>query len=775
MIARSALLCVSAALLLPAHGFSQETKTSDFARIVAPFLAKHCVHCHGPQKKKADLALHIFKDEKSLLKDRKLWQNVAKVVHEGEMPPPERNRPSVGESESFLKAVRGIFEMADRAAGRDPGRVTMRRLNRAEYNNTIRDLCGVDFKPAEDFPSDDVGYGFDNIGDVLTLSPLHMERYLAAAEAIVQRAIVVGEAPKPSERPRIAIFLEPRMQPFDEKARSRPLVKAEDRLFASHTLLEGGDYKARVRAYAAQVGPEPARLAILIDDKVIKTFEVKERDEKKTPTFEADIKLPPGPHRVAVQLVNPFSDDKAKDADKRDRTIHVRQIDLVGPIGLAPSHKMLMAHQPGLEPRAAACEILTRFATRAFRRPLTKVEVDNLLELYDDGQKAGDKFEACIQLAMQGVLVSPKFLFRVELDHHPGDKAPHPVDDYQLAGRLSYFLWSSMPDQELFDLAAKKALHQNLEAQVKRMLKDPRASALTENFGMQWLQLRMLKNFTPDPKLFPDFDDSLRSAMMKETELFLKAVIQEDRSILDLIDGNFTFVNDRLARHYGLKSATPESGFRRRRSQDTEFARVELKGDERGGILTHASILAVTSNPTRTSPVKRGRWVLEQILGTPPPPPPPDVPELEEGDKAQLTGSLRQRMEQHRSNPSCANCHARLDPIGFGFENYDAIGRYRTKDGNFAIDPSGTLPGGVSFKGPGELKQILKSKKDLFGRSLTEKLLTYAIGRGLEYYDKAAVDRIVAALERNEYRFSTLALEIVKSDPFRLRRGKDNP
>jgi hypothetical protein len=774
MISRCALLCVSAAaLLLPAHVWGQGAKSNDFERIVAPFLAKHCVHCHGAQKKKADLSLHVFKDEKSLLKDRKLWQNVARVVHEGEMPPPERNRPSVGESDSFLKAVRGIFEAADRAAGRDPGRVTMRRLNRAEYNNTIRDLCRVDFKPAEDFPSDDVGYGFDNIGDVLTLSPLLMERYLAAAEAIGQRAIIVGEAPKPSERPRIAIFLEPRMRPLDEKARYRPLVTAEDRLFASHTLTEGGDFKVRVSAYAQRVGAEPAQLAILVDDKVVKTFAVKDRDEKKTPTFEADVKLTAGPHRVAAQLVNPFSDAKAKDAEKRERTIFVRQIDLVGPIGLPPSHKLIMAHQPKLEPRAAAREILTRFATRAFRRPASKVEVDNLLELYDDAHKAGDKFEACIQLAIQGVLVSPKFLFRVELDHRPGDKAPHAVDDYQLASRLSYFLWSSMPDDELFALAAKKTLHQNLEAQVKRMLKDPRASALTENFGMQWLQLRMLKNFTPDPKLFPDFDDSLRSAMLKETELFLRAIIQEDRSILDLIDGNFTFVNDRLARHYGLKSPAPDSGFRRRRSADTEFVRVDLKGDERGGILTHASILAVTSNPTRTSPVKRGRWVLEQILGTPPPPPPPDVPELEESDKAQLTGSLRQRMEQHRSNPSCASCHARLDPIGFGFENYDAIGRYRTKDGTFAVDSSGTLPGGASFKGPGELKQILKSQKDLFSRCLTEKLLTYAIGRGLEYYDKAAVDRIVAALERNEYRFSTLALEIVKSDPFRLRRGKD--
>jgi hypothetical protein len=344
---------------------------------------------------------------------------------------------------------------------------------------------------------------------------------------------------------------------------------------------------------------------------------------------------------------------------------------------------------------------------------------------------------------------------------------------------MSYFLWSSMPDDELLGLAAKKQLTANLDAQVRRMLKNEKAAALTENFALQWLQLRRLATFAPDPKLFPNFNEQLRSAMLKETELFFGAVVKEDRSILDLIGGDFTFLNETLARHYGIadtngnwlgkKPARPGG----QPIRGPEFVRVELP-PERGGLLTQASILTVTSNPTRTSPVKRGRWVLDQVLGTPPPPPPPDVPELKDDKQALLTGSLRQRMEQHRVNPSCASCHARMDPIGFAFENYNAIGAYREKDGDFAIDPSGTLPDGKTFKSPGDLKKLLKDKKELFSRCLTEKMMIYALGRGMESYDRRTVDRIVSALERDGYRFSALVIEIAKSDPFRLRRGRDN-
>jgi hypothetical protein len=336
-----------------------------------------------------------------------------------------------------------------------------------------------------------------------------------------------------------------------------------------------------------------------------------------------------------------------------------------------------------------------------------------------------------------------------------------------------------MPDDTLFDLAAKKELTANLDAQVRSMLRDPKARSLVDGFALQWLQLRRLKLVAPDPKLFPDFNDKLRSAMQSETELFVEAVFREDRSVLDLIDADFTFVNEALARHYGLADTNGNRIGQKPTRPPGEpiygqnFRRVAVGDSGRGGLLTQASILTVTSNPTRTSPVKRGRWVLEQLLGTPPPPPPPDVPELAEDPKAVLSGSLRQRMEQHRAKASCAVCHARMDPLGFAFENFDAVGAYRTKDGDFPIDPAGVLPDGRSFEGPADLKAILKEKKDLFSRCLAEKLLTYALGRGLEYYDRPAVDRIVEAAGREGYKFSTLVIEIARSEPFRLRRGKD--
>ena len=336
-----------------------------------------------------------------------------------------------------------------------------------------------------------------------------------------------------------------------------------------------------------------------------------------------------------------------------------------------------------------------------------------------------------------------------------------------------------MPDDELFSLADKGELTRNLDQQVRRMLIDPKSNSLIDNFAMQWLQLKRLKTVAPDPKLFPNFNEALRAAMIKETELFFEAIIREDRSIIDLIDADFTFLNQPLAQHYGLESLLPkvENGDRRRGrgrgNTNLEFQRVNLPDKLRGGLLTQASILTVTSNPTRTSPVKRGRWILEQILGAPPPPPPPNVPELAEGDKAQLTGSLRQRMEQHRANPACANCHAKMDPLGFGFENYNAIGGFREKDGDFPIEAGGVLPGGKTFQGPVELKSILKEQRAKVGRNLTEKLMIYGLGRGLEFYDRRSVKKIQEELEKEGYRFSTLAVEIVKSDPFRMRRGSE--
>jgi hypothetical protein len=401
--------------------------------------------------------------------------------------------------------------------------------------------------------------------------------------------------------------------------------------------------------------------------------------------------------------------------------------------------------------------------TRAFRRPATDDEVERLTRLVLAVTKGGDSFERGIQVAVEAVLVSPHFLFRIEIDPEPlNPQAIHAINEYELATRLSYFLWSSMPDDELLRLAHEGALRKegNLAAQVRRMLKDPKSSALLDNFVMQWLHLRNLKLINPDLKQFPDFNEALRTAMETETRLFFEAIAREDRSLFDLLDANFTFVNERLAKHYGIPGVTGD-----------QFQRVTLANPERGGLLGHASVLTVTSNPTRTSPVKRGKWILENLLNAPPPPPPPNVPELKEAE-GKLEGTLRQRMEQHRSNPACASCHTQMDALGFGLENYNPVGAWRVKDGGADIDATGSLPSGASFTSPAELKAILKSRDGDFRRCLAEKLLVYALGRGLEYYDKCTVDAIVRNTATNQDKFSALVLEIVNSDAFQKRRGK---
>jgi hypothetical protein len=590
-----------------------------FAKDIAPLVNRYCVKCHGGAKPKARIALDKFTDDASVLKFRSTWEHVADNLRSGDMPPPGKPRPTAAELETINTWLDSIVFQTDCNGKRDPGRVTIRRLNRAEYNNTIRDLVGIKFQPANDFPQDDVGYGFDNIGDVLSLPPLLMEKYVAAAEQIVEKAFASPEARK--------------------------------RIFILSTQNE-----------------ESAR------------------------------------------------------------------------------------------------QILRKFAERAYRRPINEQELRRLLRFVDMAEKNRDSFETGIGLAMQAVLVSPHFLFRVEIDPKPNDpKAIHPISHFELASRLSYFLWSSMPDDELFELAKKKTLREPevLEKQVHRMLEDPRSRALVDNFAAQWLETRNLKDFKPDPDLFPAFDEKLRSAMLKETETYFENVVREDRSILDFIDSDYTYVNERLAKHYGLTGIKGE-----------QFRRVSLTGTPRGGILTQATVLAVTSNPTRTSPVKRGKWILENILGTPPPPPPPGVEELKDDKEAMLSGSLRQRMEQHRANPTCASCHQRMDPLGFGFENFDAIGAWRTREGKHAIDPSGVLPGGETFKGPGELRAILKKRQDAFARCFAEKLLTYALGRGVERYDRCALDDIAKSAAKDDYKFSRLVLDIVKSEPFQNRRGK---
>ena len=783
----------------PASAIAQPKAEPAFKSDGVAFLKKHCLACHTGEKAKADLALDKYAADAALLKDRKTWLRVLDALKAGEMPPPQKPQPTVAERDAFTQVVGDVFERHDRTAKPDPGRVTMRRLNRNEYNNTVRDLVGIDFNPAEDFPSDDVGHGFDNIGDVLTLPPVLLERYLAAAETIMASA-VTPVPPPPASRGVGTQFTEPAGPNVPMKNNHRVVIYKKDGtpvetgpIFTRfNNLPRDGVYNAQTTVYVETTGTKPVKIALLAGcDKdakgaatdaeadalagasvknlrpfiVLKTFEVKARAEKAGDTFKVEIPADIGLDKLAVALVKPEDGEPAP-------TLYVRYMSLTGPLDSRPAtHRKLLACDEKKSVAERSREVLDRFATRAYRRPVTKDELDRLLKLADATIAKGEKWEAAMQLAMTAALVSPKFLFRVELDDAPVANAPgSPValDEYQLASRMSYFIWSSMPDQELFDLAAKKQLTANLDAQVKRMLRDPKATALVDNFVIQWLQLQPLKNATPDPKKFPQFSEQLRAAMLKETKLFFAEIVREDRKILDILDADFTYVNAPLARHYGLANGPKAPKFR----NNEDFVRVDLKGTNRGGVLTQASVLTVTSNPGRTSPVKRGRYVLEQLLGTPPPPPPPNVPELEKDGKPVTAGTLRQQMEAHRKNPACANCHAKMDGLGFGLENFDALGAFRTKDGDAPIDSSGELPGNVKFTGPAELKNVLLGKKDLFAKCLTEKMLTYALGRGLEFYDRRSVDAITAALAKSDYKFSALVTELVKSDPFRMRRGK---
>lgn len=748
------------ALAVGYHALSQEKKATakseagdvqkpvaSYKQHVVPFLVKHCYECHGNGKKKAGLALDRYTDDASLRKDRATWENVVNMLQTGEMPPKERPRPKAEEIEAALKAIDDVINYIDPNAKPNVGRVTIRRLNRTEYNNTIRDLVGVDFKPADDFPADDVGYGFDNIGDVLTVSPLLLEKYLSAAEMILDQVIVVVDPPKAAK------------QKIDVN-REGKFKKAPPNEKGGQGIFDDGDYWIRCTVAADQVGDEPAKVKLTVGGKTLKEFEIKGAADKST-SQEIKVPMKRGTTRVAVALLNPTPEGAPK------RTIYVRSLEIEGPFNPPPparsdAYKRLMAHKEGLPPREAAREIVTRFATRAFRRPVRPEEVERCLVLFDASAKKGQRFELSVRTALYRVLVSPHFLFRVELD--PPNLPPntaYKLGEFELASRLSYFLWNSMPDDELFALAKKGELRSSLPEQIRRMTKAPKSASFLQNFAEQWLTLRKLELSSPDPKLFPKFDPSLRQAMIRETQLFFDAVVREDRSILALLDADFTFVNEQLAKHYGIKGV-----------KGKEFVRVKTPA-ERGGILTHASILTLSSNATRTSPVRRGKFVLEQILNSPPPPPPDDVPELE--DQKELKGTLRQIMEQHRVNPVCASCHRRMDPLGFAFENFDAIGAWREKDGDAEVDASGELPDGRKFKGPSGLIHLIKQKNTLFVRCLTEKMLTYALGRGLEPYDRPAVSKIVEAVSKDDYRFSTLISEIIKSDPFQMRMTGETP
>ena len=744
----------------------QKFDRTAFPTRIKPLLSRYCYGCHG-EKKKGDLDLRVYTDEAAVLRDRRTFAKVMKNLEAHEMPPEKKPQPTSEERELITAWIQNEVFKCD-CDHPDPGRVTLRRLNRAEYNNTIRDLVGVDFQPADDFPADDSGYGFDNIGDVLSLPPVLLEKYLAAAQKILSKAILTELRPKSPVKRFAADELDGTASPESLGDGIRRLGREGD-IFAPVRFPHDGEYILRAKAYGEQAGPDPARMSFSLDGKELKRFDVK-AEEPAPEIYELRFQVAAGTHRFSAAYLNNYRNPKDPNPKNRDRNLvihylEVEDTDPSQPPVLPESHKRIFFRAATSEGKMeAARDIIGRFATRAFRRPVTTDEVDRLMKLFSMAERHGDAFESSVKVALEGVLVSPYFLFRGELQPEPNNPGViHPVDEFALASRLSYFLWNSMPDAELFSLAQRGALRKNLDPEVRRMLQDPKSRALVDSFAGQWLQIRNLKLVAPDKKLFPGFDDDLRAAMAKETELFFADILQQDRSVLEFLDADYSFMNGRLARLYGIEGV-----------EGDEFRRVSLKGTHRGGLLTQASILTVTSTPTRTSPVKRGKWVLENLLGAPPPPPPPDVPELKEGKEAALTGTMRQRMEQHRNNPMCAACHARMDPIGFGLENFNGIGEWREKEGDFAIDPAGKLVDGETFNGSDELKTILmKRQRDEFVHCLAEKMLTYGLGRGLEYYDKCAVDQITKRLAKNHYKFSTLILEIVKSAPFELRRGEE--
>ncbi|MEO8373296.1 MAG: DUF1592 domain-containing protein [Candidatus Solibacter sp.] len=727
-----------------------------FEKTVAPTLTKACTPCHNEGFASGGMNIAQFTQAASLSKSREGWDIILRKIRSGEMPPKGTPRPA--ELDAVVQYLAEEFEKADRSVKPDPGRVTARRLNRAEYTNTIRDLLGVEFRAEQSFPTDDLGNGFDNIGEVLTISPTLMDRYLAAAGKIASRAIAADPLPKP---------LEAQYANKDKKIRRVDFSTIE----AKGRIEFDGEYTVRfgLQGERAPAG-KPVMLAFWMDGKLMHAMEVETKPSKLVyfdPYSEEQMTmfLPEGDHVFRAAFVD---DDfvkgmTPKDAYDRKKNKFVDSITFVGPYAPKtppPSRAKVFICDPNT---GAACveKIVSNLAHHAWRRPATKAETTQLLKFVGMAKANGQSTEQGIQLALQAMLVSPHFLFRIERDPNPLDAVKaHPISEVELASRLSYFLWSSMPDDELLGLAEGGKLRAGLDAQVKRMMADPRASAIGENFAGQWLELRNLEVVKPDPQKFPEWTPELRDAMKQETRLFFDYILRENRPLTDFLDARYTFLNETLAKHYGVEGV-----------KGPEFRKVDLTTGQRGGILSHASVLTVSSYPTRTSVVIRGKYILNNILGSPPPPPPPDVPLLDEATVG-ATASLRQQMEKHRADATCASCHNKMDPLGFGLENYDGIGKWRTMDGKFAVDSSGSLPNGKTFTTPDEMRAVLKSQLPQFSRCIVEKMLTYSLGRGLGSYDRRTVDEIDRKLAASNYGFQGLVYEIVHSLPFQSRRGE---
>ena len=893
-------------IALPCLLSAAERGQDAYQKRILPLLEKYCYDCHGDGTDKGDFALDEYAGYSQLISDKVLWDHARQQLVTHVMPPEKKDKPSLPERDEIVAWIDDTVFWFD-PQKIDPGHVTYRRLNRTEYNNTLRDLLMVDTRPANEFPPDDTGYGYDNIGDVLTISPLLMEKYIRAANSVADKALDTSDVG------RIDLMLDAKKF-WNHKGETQ--VQNEVRWFYSEaeartkfTAPATGSYLLKLRVSATQAGPDAARFALRVDDEPVKEFDVTARyqnDKGPWQTIEQELRLKSGEHRIAVAFINDFSDPQNPAPEKRDRNLALDSVEVEGPFSLLPprgsrllqwllegrpaglpamklsgedfekgegtsnrdtgaiqlpsngyvKHRVELerpgkyrltikagAQQAGTEPakfdvriggknggsfaitsknqapqwfeseidlpagsheiqvwflndfydpetrqdrnfwlhqfsiqgpidqpggivHASVPALAEKLGERLFRRPMNDEERETWHAIASLGQKEGLTAGETLGHILRGMLIAPGFLYR---------GTPQPIgeirdgsaliDEYSLAFRLSYFLWSAPPDDRLLQLAAKGDLRKNLASEVKRMITDWRAASLAENFAGQWLQLRDMDIVDVDTRRFPEWKSGTAYAMKKESQMFFEHILRENRSVIEFLNADYTFVNEKLAHFYGISGVKGD-----------KYEKVSLQGTPRGGILTHGSILTLTSNPTRTSPVKRGKYLLEQILGTPPPPAPGGVPPLDE-KKAQ-TGhlTLRQQFAEHRSNPSCAGCHAFLDPMGFAFENYDAIGRWRDTEKKLPIDASGSLVRGQTFQNLAELRSLLvRDLSDQFVNNLIENLLTYALGRGLEYTDKPAVEEALRRAVASRHAFQDIILAVCESVPFqKMRAGQQS-
>ncbi|QDT10156.1 DUF1592 domain-containing protein [Planctomycetes bacterium K23_9] len=780
--------------------------TSDWKKTGWPMVKRFCIDCHNADYQEAEIDLSLLENLDGTDSSSASMQRVLEMVRFGAMPPDDSDLPTDSERKEMVRSIdRALFSVVCDMRPR-PGKVTARRLNRAEYNNSIRDLFGMDLRPADKFPSDEVGAGFDNNGDVLSLSPLQIEKYIAAAESVAEKVII-----DPATLPQMELSIAPDQILVHGDTRTGSFngrfLAPDAFAWVDVTVPVKGEYEVRVRGGKTSKGKPKTNVAVYDERGTLVELDDLEYygGSGRADTFRFHVNLSKGKHRFAMEPLEEKPEglkigktyskrfdtmDKkvVRDAHERrkkplkpDRDIEpsdfpfmLRSVEVEGPIKtpthlLPPSQSKIIRRTASYsrgkwsKVEEAAKESLKPLMQRAFRSDVSDEEVARYAKLVQMMCDRDKSYYRGMQVAVSAILTSPRFLFRVETPPEDwkadGDDNSAPLTQHQLATRLSYFLWSSTPDDWLLAEAGKNRLNEkNMDAVVRRMLADPKSETLSSQFAAQWLGLRNLAEHEADTKMtFKDFDPKLIGAMSRETEMLFMHMVRENKPVAEMLTADYTFLNGDLARHYGMKLDAEE------------FQKVSLKGTPRRGILAHGSMLTLTSNPTRTSPVKRGKWILENVLGTPPPDPPANVPELDEAKVASQNASLREQMELHRESPSCSSCHRVMDQLGFGLEEFDAIGRYRKMDGKLKVDASGVLPGGRKFAGAAQLSDVLgKTEREAFAKTVTERLLTFAIGRELSPSDRCVVDEIVLGTRPNDFRYVDIILAVVRSRPFQF-------